>query len=255
MKILFTSGGTKVNVDAVRSITNMSRGTFGSAICKELLLRNHEVDFVMAEGSRTPFEFKSHFIPKPIMSMSDNFELSRLHSEWLSFIHKYCDRYHEYTYKTFEDYSNIVLGRLGSEQKYDMVILAAAVSDYDVDNYVDGKIRSSESLKIHLVPYPKIITEVKKIQPETFLVGFKLMVNSMDSELISEAQKSIEKNGCDIVVANDLLDIRSNNHKLTIVSKYLTMLLTKDACEKVGTSLSQELVNYIICKYISEKSL
>ena len=33
MKILITSGGTKVKIDLVRSITNMSRGTFGSQIC------------------------------------------------------------------------------------------------------------------------------------------------------------------------------------------------------------------------------
>ena len=32
MKILITSGGTKVPIDRVRSITNMSQGTFGSRI-------------------------------------------------------------------------------------------------------------------------------------------------------------------------------------------------------------------------------
>ena len=32
MKILITSGGTKVPIDRVRSITNMSHGTFGSRI-------------------------------------------------------------------------------------------------------------------------------------------------------------------------------------------------------------------------------
>ena len=33
MKALIASGGTKVKIDLVRSITNMSRGTFGSQIC------------------------------------------------------------------------------------------------------------------------------------------------------------------------------------------------------------------------------
>ena len=32
MNILVTSGGTKIPIDRVRSITNMSRGTFGSRI-------------------------------------------------------------------------------------------------------------------------------------------------------------------------------------------------------------------------------
>lgn len=33
MNILITSGETKIPIDLVRSITNMSRGTFGSKIC------------------------------------------------------------------------------------------------------------------------------------------------------------------------------------------------------------------------------
>lgn len=32
MKILITSGGTKVPIDSVRSITNLSKGTFDSQI-------------------------------------------------------------------------------------------------------------------------------------------------------------------------------------------------------------------------------
>ena len=37
MKVLITSGGTKIKSDMVRSITNMSRGTFGSKICESFL--------------------------------------------------------------------------------------------------------------------------------------------------------------------------------------------------------------------------
>ena len=37
MKILVTSGGTKIPIDRVRDITNMSTGTFGSKIAIELI--------------------------------------------------------------------------------------------------------------------------------------------------------------------------------------------------------------------------
>ena len=41
MRILITSGGTKVMIDGVRHISNMSKGTFGSAICKSFLEKGH----------------------------------------------------------------------------------------------------------------------------------------------------------------------------------------------------------------------
>ena len=42
MKILITSGGTKVPIDRVRSITNMSCGTFGSRIADAFYSNEHE---------------------------------------------------------------------------------------------------------------------------------------------------------------------------------------------------------------------
>ena len=56
MKILVTSGGTKIPIDRVRDITNMSKGTFGSKIATELLKLNQEVYFLKAKGSRSPFK-------------------------------------------------------------------------------------------------------------------------------------------------------------------------------------------------------
>ena len=46
MKILITSGGTQINIDSVRRITNMSTGKFGSKIASELLKMGHEVYFL-----------------------------------------------------------------------------------------------------------------------------------------------------------------------------------------------------------------
>ena len=62
-------------------------------------------------------------------------------------------------------------------------MLAAAVSDFGVSNYVSGKIRSTDEMKIELEPLPKLIGAVKTIQHKTKLVGFKLLVNSTDEEL------------------------------------------------------------------------
>lgn len=245
MKILITSGGTKVKIDKVRSITNMSRGTFGSAICKELLLRKHDVDFLMAEGSRNPFTFIST-VGKDYNSFSDSTED---YHQWMHFAKNYYMNYNAYSYKTFEDYQERIMALL-QINKYDMVILAAAVSDYGVSNYVDGKIRSTDALSIHLTPYPKIISKVKELQPNTFLVGFKLLVGSTEEELIDAASDSIKKNKCNVVIANDLEHIKNDNHTLLVVSEGGVQKIEKDSCVEMNTTLERELVNYIILKYM-----
>ena len=48
-------------------------------------------------------------------------------------------------------------------------------------------------------------------------LGFKLLIDSKQDELIAAAEKSIVDNHCDIVVANDLADIKSNNHRVHLV--------------------------------------
>ena len=60
MKILITSGGTKIPIDRVRSITNMSRGTFGSKIADAFYdkvndaVEDVSITFFMAKGSKMP---------------------------------------------------------------------------------------------------------------------------------------------------------------------------------------------------------
>ena len=179
MKILITSGGTKIPIDRVRSISNMSRGTFGSAICKAFLEAGHEVDFLMAKDSRTPFELK--------INSQDERPLA-LFEEWEYFVRKNEERYHQYTYKTFEDYATAIT-KLLTDNQYEVVVLAAAVSDYGVVNYVDKKIRTKESLTLQMAPLPKIISNVRFLQPDTYLVGFKLLVDSIDAELVAGGTK------------------------------------------------------------------
>lgn len=184
MKVLVTSGGTKVPIDKVRSITNMSKGTFGSQIAQcfhksELV---EKVIFLAAKGSQLP----------PYAT--------------------------NYNYETFKDYEKML--KLILCDKPDIVVLAAAVSDYEVENIVDGKIRSSDEMIIQLKPLPKLINIVKKTCPDSVLCGFKLLVGSTKEELVSAAEKSIQNNGCDLVVANDLSTIKDKkDHSMTIVKE------------------------------------
>ena len=49
------------------------------------------------------------------------------------------------------------------------------------------------------------------------MVGFKLLDNVSEENLINTAVTLKEKNNCNLVVANDLEDIRQGNHKAFII--------------------------------------
>ena len=91
------------------------------------------------------------------------------------------------------------------KKKYDIVIMAAAASDYTPQNISKSKIKSDkESLVIRLKKAPKIIDQVKKLQKDTLLIGFKAETNLTKNALIKSAQKKIRDSGADIIIANDI---------------------------------------------------
>lgn len=211
MRILITSGGTKVPVDRVRDITNMSNGTFGSKIAREALIQGHDVTFLCAKRSKTPFSVTLDYSNEGHWEQ----DLNAWADHW-NFCEQHRSQYTETRFRNFDDYSQwlqhcVQMGRP------DVVVLAAAVSDYGVANFVNGKVRSGSDTTIELSPLPKLIGQIKQWHPECLLVGFKLLMNSNDEELIEAAFDSINKNSCEMVIANDLRDIKDDNHRLLIV--------------------------------------
>jgi len=208
MKILVTSGGTKIPIDNVRHITNMSSGTFGSKIATEFLNLGHEVVFFKAKNSKSPVSITIDLI-------KNNYKIGEF-SNWYNKVSKYLNLYKEIEYNTFNEYKTLLENVIKSELP-DIILLCAAVSDYGIDRVYDGKIRTSESLNIKLTELPKVIRFIKQWHSTCKLVGFKLLVNSNESQLIDAAKNSIKNNGCDMVVANDLSDIKKSNHKIHLV--------------------------------------
>lgn len=184
LKILITSGGTRVKIDQVRYITNMSRGTFGSQICNAFAKNpDNDIMFFHAKNSKLP-------------TLSSNVKLVE--------------------FDLFADYYGGIK-RLLEENKFDIIVLAAAVSDYGVDNFFDGKYHSEENMSIYLFPLPKVIDHVRKMAPDSFICGFKLLVNSTEDELKAAMEKQFADHHINMCVGNDLRDIKADNHKLTIM--------------------------------------
>lgn len=212
MKVLITSGGTKIKIDRVRSITNMSKGTFGSRIAEAFYdyLSERNITFLGAYDSKMPRIETKGF-------RNDNKIIEKKRGEIQKLF--YCDEDNQMKvigYDTFEDYEKKLFTTI-LEEKPDVIILAAAVSDYGVDNYVDGKIRTSaDDMIIRLKPLPKLISKIREIAPNAFIVGFKLLVDSTKDELKQACVDSMNKNKLDMIVGNDLRDIQNNNHTLMI---------------------------------------
>ena len=212
MKILITSGGTKIPIDRVRSITKMSRGTFGSRIADAFFARGLEAFSCWSEHG-TSIEKITFFMAKD----SKKPTLQTLNDE------TYEDGYRpiEYLeYSTFDGYK-FGIEELLKKETYDIIVVAAAVSDYGVANYYNGKYRSREDdMCIKLVKLPKILPIMRELAPNATICGFKLLVDSTEDELLDAMRKQISESNVDLVIGNDLRDIKNNDHQLLVVSRH-----------------------------------
>ncbi len=85
---------------------------------------------------------------------------------------------------------------------YDVVIHAAAVSDFKLAKPFKGKLPSGKRLKLDLVPTKKLVAEIKKAAPRVFLVGYKLETGLDCKYILKKVKALFSDAGCDLVVAN-----------------------------------------------------
>lgn len=167
-KVLITAGPTIEYIDPVRVITNQSSGRTGVLLARELVLSGAKVTFVYGPGSEPA--------PKGV-------KVVRV--------------------KTSSEMREAV--RREMRQKLDIVVLAAAVSDYTVESPGKTKIKSnSEKMVVKLKKVPKIINEIKKIQKSVFLVGFKAETDVSRKKLVALSRKKLEESCADLIIANDI---------------------------------------------------
>jgi phosphopantothenoylcysteine synthetase/decarboxylase len=181
MKILITSGGCKVPIDDVRHIGNFSSGRYGRELAEAFLDAEHEVLFFYEHGSTCPsFNRRG----------GGYNNLSR------------------FIYKNYDEYLSVK--DLIKREQPDVIISAAAISDYIVDK-TEGKISSSEDeLVIRLQKGEKVIKSFRELSPNSIIVGFKLLVGPT-SEQKELAIEKVFSSGVDFVVYNDLLELRKGN--------------------------------------------
>lgn len=210
-KIVITAGGTSERIDNVRKITNSSSGKLGMVIANHLLEANEElmIYYVCSKNSLRPLDDSVK-----VIEIEGTYDLKRtvenlLENEHIDyFIHSMAVS--DYT----TDYVTTIERIKDSVRKSDDI--DEAFSNIEVIG--GSKISSYEdNLVIVLKPTPKIISIIKDISPSTYLVGFKLLDGVSKEELIEVATKLRDKNRCDLVVANDLSNIRNGEHIAYII--------------------------------------
>jgi phosphopantothenoylcysteine decarboxylase/phosphopantothenate--cysteine ligase len=183
-RVLVTAGPTRESLDPVRFIGNRSSGKMGYAVAEAA--RRRGADVVLVSG---PTELK----PPPGVEAVQ--------------------------VTTAAQMRDAVIGHAASA---DVVIMAAAVSDYAPLTTAAQKVHKDENeLTLKLVRTPDILAELGRLRAgkdRPLLVGFA----AETTDLIAQARKKLRDKGVDMIVANDVsrsdAGFNVDTNEVTIVS-------------------------------------
>jgi phosphopantothenoylcysteine synthetase/decarboxylase len=203
MNLLVTAGNTQMPIDKVRCITNIFTGKTGATIALEAWRRGHAVRLLTSHPQ----------VVEPLARNLSGFPNVRWHVD---------------SYRTFDDLHRLLEAHV-AEQRFDVILHSAAVSDYRPagifapgeetrfnpadgaiqGHFVDraaGKVKSDEpELWLRLMRAPKLVDLFR--EPWGFtgtLVKFKLEVGKSDAQLEAIAERSRVQSRADLMVANTL---------------------------------------------------
>lgn len=154
-------------IDDVRVISNISSGEMGIFLARQAAACGMKVDLFLG--------------PVGVVSLGREIHVQR--------------------FRYFQELLDLVKVALRAK-KYDIILHAAAVSDY-FSKPVRGKISSKKgNLFLKLKIAPKIIALMRRLNPDAYLVMFKLEGRVSDAVLLKRALEGMKKAGADLAVAN-----------------------------------------------------
>ncbi len=178
--VLVTAGPTQEPIDTVRFISNPASGKMGYAIAEAARQRGAQVILVSGPTHLTPPPgVKSHRVRTA------------------------CEM-HEAVMREYE--------------KADVVIKAAAVSDYRPRQFIPYKVKKTEDVQtVELVRNPDILAELGQRKGKRILVGFA----AETEDLLANAQRKVQAKRLDMIVANDVggagIGFQSDENKVLIL--------------------------------------
>jgi len=238
IKVLITAGGTVEAIDDVRTFemrsvsgnglvtfdslefANISKGGFGRAIA-EAFIQHESFDFEVTMLARYELYKRMKNPPKGLTVKP---------------------------FRSFDDLHKALKNELETVD-YDIVLMAAAVSDYSPVR-TEGKISSSdETLVMKFKRNPKLLSRIREwcdLDHDVTIVGFKLLSNVSTEKLLDVANKQNQKASLDLTVANDMqkIDWENSIHPIELVDREGKSISIEGKREYVARALVEEIIEY-----------
>ncbi|HEY5584723.1 MAG TPA: phosphopantothenoylcysteine decarboxylase [Ruminiclostridium sp.] len=258
MKILITAGGTVEKIDDVRAISNNSTGKLGIAIAEAFLASDNfsieEIFYLCGQNAVVPPSDKVNIIRiGGVAELAIHVEniLSKLQIDVVVHSMAVSD-YAVSSITTKSAVSDVISKCLIQEatKEYSPLELASKIVDsaFAGTSIIKSENKISSNIDDLIIVFKKtlkVIGTIKKLQPQTILVGFKLLSNANLETLIDTGYSLLQKNNCDLVLANDLSQITNNKHVGYLISsdKTFERLETKTQIAGAITARVADILN------------
>ncbi|MGX9798875.1 bifunctional phosphopantothenoylcysteine decarboxylase/phosphopantothenate--cysteine ligase CoaBC [Pediococcus acidilactici] len=168
-KVVVTAGGTREAIDPVRYIGNRSSGKMGFALAQQAAAAGATVTLITGPTN---------------LKLANDTQIKRI---------------------DIEDVNSLKAALEQEIQTADVLIMAAAVSDYRVAKVSTHKLKKKDfknGLQLELVENPDILATLSRPAQLKYVVGFAAETD----DLLKNATQKMQRKGLDMVVANDVGD-------------------------------------------------
>lgn len=207
--VLVATGATFERMDAMRGITNRSSGKMGVEIAKEAYRQGANVTLLCG------------IIHTHVPNVFERIDV-----------------------ESTSQMMDVIKEKIAD---MDIYVSAAAISDFIIDDAVENKIPSEEDVTVKFTQLPKLLKQIKVLNPDTFVVGFKAEAGVSEEFLIEKSINRMKKYNTDIIVANDIL-VENGGPGSDSNEVYL---VDRDGYEKCPLDSKENISKKIIEKVVS----
>lgn len=225
MRVLVTAGGTSEPIDRVRKITNMATGRLGSLIAEGFAKeKGAQVTYLCTRDAYRPASIMEQtYTIGSVLELEETLIRLLHNGHYDAVVHSMAvSDYMPRRVMDARELAESIAGALegqGPKSREELVqSIHSAILQGGAPAGSSGKFSSNiEHMLLRMDKAPKVIRHIKKLQPDTVLVGFKLLAGAEPGHLRQIARDLMQANDCDYVLANDLDDIDGNIHKALFI--------------------------------------
>ncbi len=210
-KVLITAGPTYEKIDPVRFIGNNSSGKMGYYLAKNAKKLGADVKLVIG--------------PTNLQMELDGIESIRIESS---------DEMFKAVKKSYK--------------KTDIIISAAAISDFKPKNISENKIKKKKKIEcIEVEPTIDILSYLGNNKTNQYLVGFALETE----DYIANAREKLKNKNLDAIILNSISDfspISNDENKITFISSDNEIEYEKKSKDDVSKDIFEEIIKRCLKK-------